>query len=162
MSIAERTRDAVRREPFLQEALRAGVVNYTAAARYLDVDAGEEAVAAALRRYAEELAALPAPSADARVTMQSRLGPTENVEDALLVVGGTGLAPGEGSLTGVFAQPTGDGEGAGPRALGAVLARLDAEAVPVEAAGAAGGSLVVVVGRRDGPDALRLVEDVLG
>ncbi|MFB6170100.1 MAG: hypothetical protein ABEJ06_03040 [Haloarculaceae archaeon] len=158
-TIAERTREAVRREPFLLAALRAGVLNYTAAARYLDVDAGEEAVAAALRRYAEELSAPASPSADARVTMQSRLGPADPA-DALLAVGDAALAPDEGSLTGILAGGT-DEAAPGPRELGAVLARLDAEGVAVEAAGAAGGSLVVVVGRRDGPDAVRFVEDVL-
>lgn len=157
MTIAERTRAAVRRDPFLLDALRAGVVNYTAAARYLDVDAGEEAVAAALRRYAEELEPRLAPDVDARVTMKSRLGPTDS-GGALLAVGDAALAPGEGSLTGVLAT----GEDVGPRELGAVLARCGAADVPVDAAGAAGGSLVVVVGRRDGPDALRIVEDVLG
>jgi len=34
-SLAARTRDAVRDEPFLFDALRAGVLNYSAAARYL-------------------------------------------------------------------------------------------------------------------------------
>ena len=56
MSLASDTRDAVRRRSFLHAALAAGVVNYTAAARYLDVGE-EEAVVAALRRYAEELTA---------------------------------------------------------------------------------------------------------
>ena len=49
MTVAERTRAAVRAEPFVYEALRAGVLNYTAAARYLDVG-DESAVSAALRR----------------------------------------------------------------------------------------------------------------
>lgn len=55
VTVAERTREAVRARPFLHDALAAGVVNYAAAAATLDVDAGEEAVTAALRRYAEEL-----------------------------------------------------------------------------------------------------------
>jgi len=54
MTVAADARAAVREHPFLETALRAGVVNYTAAARFLDVGA-EEAVAAALRRYAAEL-----------------------------------------------------------------------------------------------------------
>ena len=56
MSLASETRDAVRARPFLYDALRAGVVNYTAAARELDVDGEVDAVATALRRFAEELA----------------------------------------------------------------------------------------------------------
>ena len=49
MTVAAETREAVRDHPFLETALRAGVVNYTAAARFLDVGE-EEAVAAALRQ----------------------------------------------------------------------------------------------------------------
>ena len=56
-SLAARTREAVRNEPFLHDALRAGVLNYTAVARYLEVDGEHDAIATAL-------AALPL--ADAR------------------------------------------------------------------------------------------------
>jgi hypothetical protein len=55
MNVAERTREAVRRRPFLHDALAAGVVNYAAAAEFLDVDRGDDAVTAALRRYADDL-----------------------------------------------------------------------------------------------------------
>ncbi|MFT4958602.1 MAG: hypothetical protein ACI9EZ_001934, partial [Halobacteriales archaeon] len=55
MSLAERTREAARARPFLVEGLRAKVVNYTAAARFLDVDGEVDAVATALRRYGEGL-----------------------------------------------------------------------------------------------------------
>ncbi|MFB6142596.1 MAG: hypothetical protein ABEJ30_04555 [Halorientalis sp.] len=152
MSLAERTRAAVRAHPFLHEALRAGVVNYTAAARFLDLE-GEAAVAA-LRRYAEDLPAYEPPTADARVTMQSGLA--ETAEDPLLVVGDSTYGPDGGSLTAVLA--TGEVDAT---ALARVLGRLRAEEVPVEAAGVAGASLLVVVGRREGADALRTVEDAL-
>ncbi|WP_020222278.1 DUF7523 family protein, partial [Halarchaeum acidiphilum] len=46
-------------------------------------------------------------------------------------------------------------------ALGAVLDRFDVSDVAVEAAGVAGDGLLVVVARRDGPDALRAVEAAL-
>lgn len=168
MTVAERTREAVRAHPFLYHALRAGVVNYTAAARFLDMGE-EETVAAALRRYADDLSDYrPDDRPDhrpddrrVRVNMKSGLDPVDAPTaaapgDALLVVGGTALAPGGGSLTGVLA--TGD---VGPAALTDVLARLRVEDIPVEAAGAGAGHLVVAVGRRDGPTALRLVEDAL-
>lgn len=164
MTVAQRAREAARARPFLHTALRAGVVNYTAAARFLDVG-DEEAVAAALRRYAEDLPAYdPGGDRRARVEMHSGLGPAEPAE-ALLVVGDAAVGPGAGSLTAVLAA----GE-VGPAALGDVLARLRVEGVGVRAAGAAAGEsgedgedghLAVVVGRRDGPDALRLVEDAL-
>jgi hypothetical protein len=162
MSLAAETREAVRAEPFLYDALRAGVLNYTAAARHLALGE-EEAVAAALRRYREDL---PGPEdvdggtggsdRDARVTMRSGLGPTGDPADALLVVGETALADGGGDLTGI--QATGDVTAA---TLGHVLRRLDVEGVAVDAAAACEGTLLVAVGRRDGANALRVVEDAV-
>ncbi|NHN58621.1 MULTISPECIES: hypothetical protein [Halorussus] len=158
MSLAEDTRDTARRRPFLLAALRAGVVNYTAAARYLsgDVDGDIESIATALRRFAESLPDPDPESRTAAVSMKSGLGETEEPADALLAVGGTALAPDAGSLTGVVA--TGDVDA---RALAHVLWRLDAAGVDVRAAGVAGDGLAVAVERRDGPDAVRVVEDAL-
>ena len=45
-----------------------------------------------------------------------------------------------------------------PTVLAAVLSRLDAESVVVDAAGVAGDALAVVVPRRQGAAALRVVE----
>jgi len=102
MSVAAATRAAVREHPILLDALRAGVVNYTAAAAWLtsraDLDGDTDAVAAALRRLSEDLPALARASRSARVSMQT---------------------------------------------------------------GVAGETLVVVVSRRDGATAVRVVEDVL-
>jgi len=156
MSLAERTREAVRERPFLRDALRAGVVNYTAAARFLDLDGDAEAVAAALRRYAEDFPDYDTDDRSASVSMESGLGPADSADDALLVVGGTAFAAGGGSLTGLLA--TGDADAA---ALAHALGCLRAEGIPVEAAGVGGESLLVVVARRAGPDALRIVEDAL-
>ena len=141
MSLAEATRDAVRARPFLLAALRAGVVNYAAAARYLDVG-DEDAVVAALRRFAEDLGPYEPPAADARVTMQRGLGDGDPAE-ALLVVGETALVA------------AGD---VGPAALRRALGRLDAHDLPVRAAAVDADSLVVVLESRDGPRALREVE----
>jgi len=152
MSLAAATREAVRERPFLYDALAAGVVNYTAAARTLDVDGDTDAVATALRRFADELADGPTHESEARVSMQSGLGRIGD-GDALLVVGETRLAGGAGSLTGIVAS--GDVE---PAALGDVLGRLRAADIAVEAAGIGDETLVVAVERRDGPDALRVVE----
>jgi len=156
MSLAAATRDAVRERPFLYDALRAGVVNYTAAARLLDVGGDTDAVATALRRFADELAEDPAHESEARVSMQSGLGRIED-GDAMLVVGDARLRAGAGSLTGIVAS--GDVSAA---ALADVLGRLRAVDVAVEAAGVGDGTLVVVVERRAGPDALRVVEGAVG
>jgi len=156
MSLAAATRDAVRERPFLYDALRAGVVNYTAAARLLDVEGDTDAVATALRRFADELAEAPTHESEARVSMQSGLGRVED-NDALLVVGDTRMGAGAGSLTGIVAS----GDVSAP-ALGDVLGRLRAADITVEAAGVGDETLVVVVERRDGPDALRVVESAVG
>lgn len=153
MSVAQATRRAVRERPFLRDALRAGVVNYTAAARYLDVG-DEDAVAAALRRFADELPASDHPAADrsVHVSMESGFGPGDSA-DALLVVGDVALVPGGGSLTALLAR--GD---VSPDILRAVLGRLAQSDVGVVAAGLGEDLCCVAVPRRDGPDALRLVE----
>jgi hypothetical protein len=155
MSLAAATREAVRERPFLYDALRAGVVNYTAAARTLDVDGDTDAVATALRRFADELSDGPTHESRASVSMESGLGRTD--EEALLTVGDTRFARGAGSLTGIVAR--GD---CSPAGLGDVLGRLRAAGIDVEAAGVGDGTLVVVVERRDGPDTLRVVEGAVG
>lgn len=155
MSLAAEARDAVDARPFLRDALRAGVVNYRAAADFLDVG-DAEAVAAALRRYREDLADFDTEVRDARVTMTRGVGVVDDPADALVAAGGVGVAPDAGSKTAVVAAGDVDA-----RSLAAVLGRLAATGVDVAAAGVAGGSLVVVVGRRDGAAALRVVEDAL-
>ena len=152
MSLASETRDAVRARPFLYDALAAGVVNYAAAARALDVAGETEAITAALRRFAEEISD-PGRGADddPTVRMKSGLEPVE--EGGLLCVGEQGYAAGTGSLTGVVA--TGD---LGPRALEAALGTLRTNGIGAEAAGVTPGTLLIVVSRRDGADAVRLIE----
>jgi hypothetical protein len=157
MSLAARTREAVADRPFLVDALRAGVANYTAVARFLDVDGDVDAVATALRRFADELPAYETAGRETRVTMESGLGEVTDRDDALLVVGDSALAPTDGPLRGVLA--TGDVDAA---ALATVLRGLAAADVPVKAAGTAGDALLVVVNRRDGADAVRTVEGALG
>ncbi len=152
MTVAAEAREAVCDHPFLETALRAGVVNYTAAARFLDVG-DEEAVAAALRRYAEAHDHAP-PERRASVSMRSGVGPAD--DGGLLSVGGTAFAADGGDRTAVIAE--GD---LGAAALSDVLGRLRTAGVDVEAAAAADGTLVVVVGRRDGADAVRAVEAAL-
>lgn len=162
-SLAARTREAVRERPFLHDGLRAGVINYTAAARYLDVEGEIEAVATALRRYADELEGAPPVGADARVSMESGVGRVADRSDAapeedepLLSVAGESFAAGTGSLTAILT--VGDVD---PGLLARVLGRLATADFEVEAAGMAGDSLVVVVGRRAGVDALRAVESIV-
>ena len=155
MSVAADAREAVRERPFLLEALRAGVVNYSAAARAIDVGDDEDAVATALRRYAERLPPRSVEGRRATVVMRSGLGP-DGGGDALLSIEGRGYAADGGDRTGVLATGAVDAA-----ALGHVLGRLAAEGVTPEAAGVVDGALCVVVERRDGPRTLEIVEAAL-
>jgi hypothetical protein len=166
MSLAADTREAARARPFVLDALRAGVLNHSAAAAWLAAetdlggdDADTDAIATALRRFREDLPAYATAERAASVSMRSGVGVVdgENLEDVepLLRVGGT-VVGSEGRDTAILA--TGDVDAG---ALAAVLRRLDAADVAVAAAGVAADTLVVVVGRRDGATAVRVVEDAL-
>jgi hypothetical protein len=165
MSLAADTREAVRARPFLLDALRAGVVNYAAAAAWLTsvagLDGDEEAIAAALRRFRDDLPAYATADHSASVSMRSGVGvvdgPSAFPEDAdVLLRVGTVAVIDEGDNTAFLV--TGD---VGARALAAVLDALVAVDVSVAAAGVAGDTLLVVVSRRDGATALRTVEAAL-
>ncbi|WP_266076474.1 DUF7523 family protein [Haladaptatus caseinilyticus] len=156
MSLAETTREAVRSRPFLYSALRAGILNYTATARFLSDEVGDDtdAISTALTRFADDVPDFHAERRDVRVVMQSGLGMAD--DDPLLVVGDAGFTPDSGSLTAVIAAGNVDAA-----ALSHVLARLVTDDISVIAAAVAEESLVVVVERRDGANAVRGVEDAL-
>lgn len=159
MSLAAETRRAVDSRPFLVTALRAGIVNYTAAARFLEVDGETDAVATALRRYAEELPAYDTESRAVRVRMESGFGPVDaetSDADALITVGGTAFGPSGGDQTAIVA--TGDVDAA---ALAGALRRLSLEEITPTAAAVGEDSLFVVVDRLEGANALRAVEGAL-
>ncbi|WP_224269478.1 DUF7523 family protein [Haloprofundus salinisoli] len=162
MSLAAETREAARERPFLLTALRAGVVNYAAAASSLDLDGDTEAIATALRRYAEELPPLELGERNARVTMKSGVGVVDAAdaettdEDALARLGGQSVVADAGSQTAILATGEVDAD-----ALTTVLGRLQTAEIPVDAAATVGESLLVVVERRDGVNAVRIVEAAL-
>lgn len=151
MTLAEQARDAACEHPFIHDALEAGVLNYSAAARFLDIG-DEEAVAAALRRYGEELS-YEATDEDVRVTMETGLGRGEG--EGLLTVGEAGFVPGEGTLTAILVSGA-----VSVRLFRRVLARCETAEIDVIGAGYGTETILVVVERRDGPDALRLIESV--
>jgi hypothetical protein len=166
MSLAADTREAVRARPFLLDALRAGVVNYAATAAWLTsvagLDGDEEAIAAALRRFREDLPTYATAEHAASVSMRSGVGvidgPSAPQEDAdVLLRVGTVAVTDAGDDTVLLV--TGD---VSARTLAAVLDTLVAVDVSVAAAGVAGDTLLVVVSRRDGATAVRTAEAVLG
>lgn len=146
-SLAAETRRAVDESPFLREALRADVVNFAAAARYLDVPGDEEAIATALRRYASELPETGTQPGGVRVRMES------GVDPSVLEVGGDRPTFEDDSATAILA--TGE---VGPRFLGRVLLALESRDIPVEGAGLVDGTAIVLVPRNHGAGALRLIE----
>ncbi len=154
MTVASKTRSAVREHPFLYDGLRAGVINYTAAARFLDTG-DPEAVGAALRRYAEELDDYAPPDSQVSVSMRSGIKEVDD-GDGLLTIGDTTFGIEGGDYTAIVATGKLDAV-----ALEAILSRLrTAEIDPVAVAGA-DATATVVVERRAAPDAVRAVEDAV-
>ena len=152
MSLAEETRRAVRERPWLFSALRAGVVNYAAAARTLDIEADADAVATALRRFEERLPTLETTPRDARVTLDRNLTGESSLVGTLVQAIGTDLdRPAAVTVSGDV----------DPGVLQHCLGCLHAVGVPVDATAAGPEALVFLVPRRSGPDALRTVEAAL-
>lgn len=159
MSLAERAREAARERPFLLAGLRAGVINHRAAAEFLDLAGDPDAVATALRRFAETLPDYRTESRKAQVTMHSGVGVVAaepDVTEPTMVVGDTAIVPNAGDATAIVA--TGDVDTA---VLRTALGRLAAADVDTLAAGVGGAALVIAVERRAGPSALRVIEDAL-
>ncbi|QFU83757.1 DUF7523 family protein [Natronorubrum aibiense] len=157
MSLAAETRRAADANPFLVAALRAGVVNYTAAARFLEVDGETDAIATALRRYAEELSTYETKSRDVQVRMESGIGPIETgTDEALLALGDTAVGPSSGERTAILA--TGDVDA---RVLAEAIEHLSLEGLVPNSAAVGDGVLLVVVDRLEGANALRAVERAL-
>jgi len=164
MSLAAETREAVRNRPVLFEALRAGVVNYTAAADSLDVEGDPEAIATALRRFAADLDDPQPGERSITVRLHSAI---ETVDaEPLLAVDGAGLAvagePSESTSTADFDDQTAvrvTGE-VDAHLLSAVVDRLRVAEIPVTAAGSTDEAMVVVVPRREGPSTVQLLEAV--
>ncbi|WP_440989897.1 DUF7523 family protein [Haloarchaeobius baliensis] len=164
MTLAARTREAAADHPFLLDALRAGVVNYAAAARFVDVDGEPDAIATALRRYAEALPDYAPSSPSVRVTMQRGLGRLDGTEadgspdGALLAVNDAWYGPtADGDWTAVLATGAVDAAFAA-----AALDRLALADVAVHGMGFDEDALVALVGRRAGADAIRAVEAAAG
>lgn len=154
MTVAATTREAIRDWPFLELALRAGIVNFTAAARFLDC--GEtDAVAVALRRYAEEIGEIEHPEPTARVSMQSNIEQTSSQENAILTIASTNFSINDGSLTAII------GEGnIGSSDLEWLLGKMRIESIEVVAAAAGPESAVIIVPRSSAPNTLRIIESM--
>ncbi len=156
MSLAAETREAVRQRPTLYDGLRAGIINYTAAAEQLDLDGDREAIAAALRRFAESISenADSDPTADRSLTVRMNRGVDPDEATSLPVLNGDEVAT-DGPVTAIRAS--GDVDAA---VLASALDRLRIADIDVVAAGVTSETLVILVEQRAGANALQLVEGV--
>ena len=156
MSLAAATREAVRARPVLYDALRAGIVNYTAAADTLDIDGDRESIATALRRFADSLDAESGATTERSLTVRMDRG-IDPAEEPLLAGDGVGDAvdAADGINAATAIRASGDVDAA---LLATVLDRLRIADIDVLAAGVAADTLVVVVPQRSGASALQRVE----
>lgn len=153
MSLAAETREAVRERPVLYDALRAGVVNYTAAAETLDIDGDREAIATALRRFTESLSENADEPTDRSLTV--RMDRSVDPDELDAVPSTVETAGVDDAVTTVRARGGVDAE-----MLATVCDRLRIAEIDILAASVAADLLVVVVPQRAGVDTLRTVEAV--
>jgi len=153
-SIADRTRCALKAQPFVYEALQAGVLNYRAAARTLDVTGDTDAIATALRRYGEDLPRESPPGVTVRMRRNVSIG-TDAADPGLLTVGSTTVQDdGAGDATALLLR------GANARTLARATLRLALEDIMLLAAGVAEDTAILVVPADAGTTALRAVESI--
>ncbi len=153
MSLAADTREAVRQRPVLYDALRAGIVNYTAAAETLAIDGDREAIATALRRFTESLSENTDEPTDRSLTV--RMDRSVDPDELDAVPSTVETAGVDDAVTAVRARGAVDAE-----MLATVCDRLRIAEIDILAASVAADLLVVVVPQRAGVDTLRTVEAV--
>jgi hypothetical protein len=132
------------------------LLNATAVATWLDLTGDTAAVAAAVRRYGADLDPLVVDAPSVTVRMRSGIGHGEAADDRVLEVLGSSIGASGDGLTALVC--TGEVD---PPVLAACIDRLTAGSIIVDAAGMIEQTAVIVVPRRDGPAALRMIEDTL-
>jgi hypothetical protein len=156
MNTAATTRAAVDRLPWLRRGLRAGLLNAAAVAGWLDLPGDPESVAAAVRRYGADLEPLAADTPSVTVRMRAGLGHGDTADDRILEVLGASIGGSGEGLTALVC--TGDVD---PQMLALCIDRLSVGSIVVDAAGVLDQTAVIAVPSRDGPAALRMIEDTL-
>ena len=135
MSLAAITRRAVRKTPYLYDALRAGIVNYSAAARMLNLEGQDAAISVSLQRLSKELPPLEVASIDANITISS----DETKQRAKIVIEGPVDA----------------------KALSHLILVCHMNEIRIIEASVVRGEIDIVVEWKDGPNSLRLIERAL-
>ena len=152
MSVAAATREAIRAHPFLLDAMRLDILNFTAAARFLDV--GEtEAVAAALRRMSADLSPAHSTSDELRVRMDRGIEAVDR-EEALLQIGEVGFGRGDGPHTGITVTGASDA-----RTVGTILLRLANADIELIAVASTSKQFILIVPSASAATTIRCVEE---
>lgn len=135
MSLAASTRRKVKNTPYLYDALRAGIVNYSAAARMLDLEGEDTAVSVSLQRLSKDLSPLEMSSVDANITINS-----DEVKQRvkILIEGGVDA-----------------------KILSHLILVCHMNEIHVREASMEDKKINIVVGWKDGPNSLRLIEMAL-
>ncbi len=134
------------------------MVNYRAVARAIDVSGDVDAVATAIRRYAEELAPVAEDSDPPTIRIERPVRIT-TAPDAtgLLSVGDTTVQSGtDGAAAALLVSR---GHAYPPRQLAADILALETNDLTPQAVGLGQTTAVIVVAQTDGPDAIRVLED---
>ncbi len=135
MSLAASTRRKVKNTPYLYDALRAGIVNYSAAARMLDLEGEDTAVSVSLQRLSKDLSPLEMSSVDANITINS-----DEVKQRVKILI-------EGSVD--------------AKILSHLILVCHMNEIHVREASMEDKKINIVVGWKDGPNSLRLIEMAL-
>ena len=135
MSLAAITRREVRKTPYLYDAIRAGIVNYSAAARMLDLEGQDAGVSASLQRLSKELRPLEMVRIDANITISS----DETKQQAKVAVEGPVDA----------------------KILSHLILVCHMNGICIIEASILMGEIEIVVEWKDGPNSLRLIERAL-
>lgn len=170
MSLAAETRAAARAHPWLMTALRAGIVNYRAAASFLDIDGDSDSVARALRRFADTLDEFTSTDISG-VTVRMHHGvdivsddcgvvqqQDESESDILLRVTDDCILTTDGRLSAIIVNNISE---ISISAFMTALGCVQTEEITITAAGSTRDIFIIVVPREEGANALRSIEAAL-
>ena len=135
MSLAASTRRKVKNSPYLYDALRAGIVNYSAAARMLDLEGEDTAISVSLQRLSKDLSPLEISSVDANITISS-----DEIKQRMKILI-------EGDVD--------------AKILSHLILVCHMNDIHVREASIGNGKINIMVGWKDGPNSLRLIEMAL-
>lgn len=170
MSLAAETRAAARAHPWLVTALRADIINYRAAASFLDLEGDIDSVARALRRFGDSLNNFTTVGeSDIPIRMHHGVDIVSDTHDMvqnqgeasvdiLLRLNNEFIITADGQLSAIIVDTVPDMTISG---FTTAIERIQMEDINIKAAGTLQDMFIVIVPRRKGASALRSVEAAL-